>query len=675
MERDRTMKSNRNRKRSDIRVDAVFDIETHRWDQFVAGGILRAEGDTFSYDSFDWEHEGHLVDAILEVRGDVWAHNGGKFDAKWFADHLIGRGIQFDIVPSGSRIAILKIPKQKKWTDELDEIGPLRILDSYALAKQTLRDFSQGLGVQKSELGLACLGPPACDIEECEGYCRISRDMSEPDRLQMMEYLHADCESLYLALQALREFAADNDLDLAPTIGSAAYKTVRRWTGLKDSDLSLGEAEYLRRAYFGGRVQVIRPHAEMCWEYDVNSMYPAMLCKPVPVGDRHSLYGGDAESAFMDKRRPGIYSCRVRVAKTHLPPLPYRTPDRVSYPTGDFEGTWTLPELLRAQVCGASILSISRCMVWDDEAPIFKPWAERLFAIRDAAPGGKSGPLGSFVKFDLNSVTGKLGARPDNERIEIDPSPMKDCPCDCGVLGDPEIDGPVCDHSCTAGGTSICDRTCGHHYPLFPGGPIYGAMSVRVGASGHTHIAAYLTSMARVEWHEQAISLDGQGWDIVYGDTDSIFAVAKHKHRVTEGNALGMWKFKGPATAFNALAPKVYTFRRDGEWEVRSKGLRLPRDTEKAHAMLDIGVPLPAIDGIWGLKRGAREGKFFRTNKGSRVIGGGFGDRIKDPDVPWTRAPTIEEVLDPVNWKACKKCLCDDERGSFERCQCSCHRR
>ena len=324
--------------RADIQVDAVFDIETAHWDEFVVGAIRRADG---SLDVFDWKHEEKLVNAIL-TSGNIWAHNGGRFDTKWLADWMKRLGPAFELIPSGGSIAILKAPAQ-------DFMPKLRVFDSYALSKQPLAKLTAGLGVSKAGFPLPCLRLGDCAVEPCEGYCAISRKLYPQDLRRVVEYLRADVESLWQALEALRTFAGKNDLDLGPTIGSAAYKTVRRWTGLPNSDLSEGDARYIRKAYFGGRVQRFRCDiVPVVYEYDVNSMYPAMLCQPVPVGERAYWWGRDAMARY-GENAPGIYTALVEVPPMHIPPLPVRNKNRVGYPD---RSVYRGVDLARARLCG-----------------------------------------------------------------------------------------------------------------------------------------------------------------------------------------------------------------------------------------------------------------------------------------------------------------------------------
>lgn len=599
-------------KRKRISVDAVFDIETEDWTTFVVGGLYYKDG---AYSDFDWNREDDYVDALFAIEGNVWAHNGGRFDAKWFLDHAIKRDKRINVVAAGSRIVSIRI-------------GDLRIYDSKALTMLSLEDFTEGQGVEKEELGLPC----NCSEREtvwkdkrgrtrhgCGGYCSIKRTMPKPLFKRLREYLEADCRSLYNGLAKLQEFADETDLDLGITVGSSAWANAKRWLELPSADLEAPEHNFARDGYYGGRVQLFRPRANKGFECDVNSMYPSRLAGfALPWGDWWRPFGGDARREY-DGSRPGIYRATVNVPEMHIPPLPYRVKGkgRISYPTGRFQGTWALPELQYAETQGVKV-EITEALVFETEQVVFKAWVDKLFALRYGAPGGKKGPVGTFLKFYLNSLTGKLGARPDVEEVEINPEEVRGCNCK----------------------TDECDGFCGRHIHINEEDDIYVVKRWRIHACAHVEWASYLTAQSRIEWHRQATSKK-DGWDMIYGDTDSVFSVQQRTRNM--GKELGQWDDAGPFADFRGWAPKLYTYRREGKRTVKGKGLRLPRDADKALALLTSGqkVGAEAVIGFW---RGVREGEFFKKAPLFRLPRQGFGDRILEAGEQVTRAPTVDEV-------------------------------
>jgi hypothetical protein len=604
------------RKRRDIRVDAVFDLETQDWDTFVVGGILDRDG------GFTWysrPRERDMFQALLGINGHAWAHNAGGYDAKWFLDWLVKEERPGAVTASGSRIVAVRT-------------GQLHVYDSAALTKVSLRDFTAGLGVEKQRLDLPC----RCERKDCEGYCAIHVDMPLPHFRRVLEYLRADCESLMLGLERLREFAEENDIDLGATVGGAAWRNAQRLMDLPDADMTESDQKFARRGYFGGRTQLFRPESRSGWETDVNSMYPSRLATcALPCGSYIRSFGSDARRSY-ESAEPGIYRAKVIIPESHLPPLPVRTGERNAYPWGEAEGTWALPELAYAEsVCGVEV-EVYEAMTWERSEVVFKDWVDHLFRLRAAAPGGKKSPMGTFLKFYLNSLTGKLGSRPEQERWDL--LHEGECPsCRCDEYAD--------------------ECECGAHveHPDVPG--LCSRSTYRLDACAHVEWAAYLTAEARVEWHRQATS-EGDGLDLVYGDTDGMFVEKRRTRNL--GNALGQWEDTGPYRDFRGVAPKVYTFVRDQTRKLRAKGCRLPKDPTSAESDARRVVLLEAqedatrkliagagrfdAEGLIGFRAGVQSGRFFKKNQSHRTISVGFGDRILTP-AGYTRAPRVSEIF------------------------------
>ena len=625
--------------RADIQVDAVFDIETHEWDQFVVGGLLHRTGE---YQEFGWRRETALAEAILQIepapgqkKAYVWAHNGGKFDALWLGDQFSELGVKFDMVNSGSGIAALRV-------------GKLIVADSFMLTKQRLKDLTSSFGISKGKLGFPCIGKWDC-APDCEGYCRIARNMPRAWYKRLTEYLELDCRSLMNALQAVREFAAERDIDLGITVGSSAWKTAARWLELPKNDLldRPREFRFARSGYFGGRVYKGKdfspgvPFYPRAAVYDVNSMYPAALLNcAVPAGPcRGTVYGRTARAAYT-ARRPGVYAATVRVPEMLIPPLPVRDrKKRTCYPWGEFQGVWPLPELEYAETRGC-VVEPFRAVTWSAAEKTFAPWARRLFDIRSAAPGGKKSPLGNFTKFLLNALTGKLGARATLERNfhdrDIDRTRLV-CRCDgiCRAVSDPREKWHC---GCRGRCEKWCEGECGRVLPVDvrEDHRYWRSTHWRIQECGRPQIAAYLTGYSRSwVWHAQAIDgPGGDGSDVCYGDTDSLFTEFSRAKNL--GKDLGQWDLEGYFRDATFIAPKTYTLtmlKPDGKTVQKqgAKGVRKPKpgelvpDWNARTAKLDTGQRMK------GIRSAMKDGKLFQRipkDRAQRSLSWQWGDRL-----------------------------------------------
>lgn len=588
------------RKRLD--VAAVYDIESERdWGGFLVGGIRHADGD---YIEKDWREEKDFAAEIVQTEGNVWAHAGGSYDHKWLLQSVRDDGVSWDIQVAGSRIVSARR-------------GSLRLLDSNALVKISLRDFTKGLGVQKSNHGLVCLTPEVCG-NECGGFCRFHRKMPRPEFERVREYLRADCESLHGALQRLSGYGEEHDIDLGITVGSSSYACASRWLGIPDSELSLDDHLFARKGYYGGRVQIFRPEAESGNRYDINSSYPyALSMLELPWG-RSYRRAGEYASAEFNAGREGFVAARVHVPEMWIPPLPVRLRDRIAYPTGEIEGVWPCSELRNAILLGVTVQSLTEGLFWPETRRVFKPWIDKLWQLRKMDRHGKSGPLGTFLKFYMNSLSGKLGTKPTSKRFILNPKTpqMNWEDVGCGIWS---FDGPmVRRHRDT--GAWVAGEPC-----------------------SHVEWASYITAFGRIRWLNQA--MDGHN-DMVMGDTDSVFCTGTRSKEL--GEELGQWQSEGRFRDFKAIAPKFYRFLPDEEtgnleFTVKSKGVGR-QEAGSLDELFSMGAQTIRTRGMAGFRWGSRHGNLFQRNNGSKKISVGYGDRVFDAREGVTNPPRMRDL-------------------------------
>lgn len=698
--------------RRGILIDYILDLETEGWDTFVLGGLFDVFHDRMEF--YDHTQEQSLVDRLLALADEVifdpetkkrreitiWAHNGGRYDALWLCDWLVKLGVPAKVFASSARITLLRIGTS------------LAIRDSAGLVPMSLEMGAKIGRVPKSKTGLPCrcckiCCAPESEIEipvytpegmricrrelapggkckgDCGGYCSIARDMT-PEYWQLVKtYLEQDCRATASMLEGLESYAKEKDLDLCGTVGASSWTTARRRYNLPRAKWNPKHYRFAREGYYGGRTQVFRPRSRRGHRYDINAAYPAALATiRLPVGKPRLINGDKARASFYAGVE-GIYRCTVVVSpETHIPPLPWRAKDgRLHYPVGRFSGTWTRTELAHALSLGTQqggiagsceALSWGEALVWDQSEEVLAPYAKLVWALRDSArsweeierwwqtpigcPAGKSSPMGKWLKWDANSVTGKLAQRPDTEECVMAPENPKPCPggawcelglapgasrlCGAGVVGRvptmqdtkgakpcglDENGMPVAGDSCC---NHRCTRSCGRYDALDKLGTVWTRPVWRIPDNGHVHWAAYLTAHARIQLHTQLIS-DGQGGrTCVYCDTDSCYAETERDWNI--GKQLGQWDSEGTYTDFEALAPKTYSFiDGKGERQVRAKGMFDPDWT-----MLRRKEKIPVDRGVNQFKSAVRagDGLFKRRDftRSSQHDGIHFGDRMFD---------------------------------------------
>lgn len=611
-----------------LEIDGVFDIETAHWDQFVVGGVLLdgPKGGDVIID--DWRTEDDLVDEILAVEGTIWGHNAGCYDSLWLLEHVRRRGKRAGIICAGSRIVAL-------------EIGDLTVRDSYALIPFSL-DEASGIGkIRKEKTGLAC----RCG-RDCGGYCAISRDMRRDEMGRLKHYLEHDLRALRSTLESLFDYADNNNIILAGTVGASAYKTAAAELGLPPADWHIPRARmapsrayaFARSGYGGGRTQSFRPDSPAGERWDLVSAYPAALATiDLPCGE--PTFWARAGKPYREGL-DGIFQATVDVPRdTFIPPLPYRLKDRIAYPTGSFAGAWAGNELRYAESVGVRVLNIASAIVWDDSRPLLRDFCRRIWGLRDAA--GPKTALGKWLKWLANSLTGKCAQRPTRQAIELNPSKLRACPASAacyGVLCSPQLG--CCHHRCYG--------TCGRHEYLDREGHIAAREVYHLAKCAHVHWAAYLTAHTRLTLHAQLIDDGLGGISAVYCDTDSCFAEAPRTKNI--GHQLGQWKPEGPYRNMVTIAPKTYRFEAvtpAGERALVARSKGIP-DAERHFDALLAGEAIVNDRGVSTFRTAvARGGSLFsRKNIARHALRRDyFGDRLLIPEGITVPLP-VERLLE-----------------------------
>lgn len=176
----------------------------------------------------------------------ILAHNGGKFDFLFIIEHLSG----------AIRIVNGRILEASMFGHKLR--------DSYGILPIPLK-----LSGGKKEID----------------YRLMERDVRENHKDEILEYLEADCNSLFDMVVAFYDMFGD-----ALTIGGAAMREFKKFHKFDQGGESFDA--HFRKFYYGGRCQCFETgiiDANIKW-FDLNSAYPkAMRDEKHPVSIGHSV--------------------------------------------------------------------------------------------------------------------------------------------------------------------------------------------------------------------------------------------------------------------------------------------------------------------------------------------------------------------------------------------------
>lgn len=578
-----------------MKISGTLDIEAGDWDRFaVAATYQPTQGGAGSGDRRIHRSVADLVDFLLSKPGSTWwAHCGGNYDFLCIAEEMRARQIPCSVDLAGSKVSRLIG-------------GGIVLRDSWPLVPLKLEVAAALAGEVCDELGLPC----RCG-HGCGGYCSIleASKLTGSTLDRVAQHCAEDARILYRVLLAIDEQGQSLGLVMRGTLGGTAWATAKRDLDLPDADLAPGQWRRIRESYFGGRVTIIRPLADgPGTHWDISSAYPAALAKtPVPLGECAGYADKDARACLRNER-PGVYACDVTVPDCLLPPLPVRRGHRTAYPTGALRGTWTLPELQEAMIRGCTVTDVRWCMVWEGAAVLFDDLIRSWFSARSKA--GKASPLGQWLRLLGNTLTGKFAEGPNKKAAKLFPAKIRYCegkrPCS----------------------KLRCIGACGAMEQLDMWGQIWGVPFFRPATSGHVQWASYLTAATRAQW---LLGAESQGWDLVYGHTDSIWTTSRSGPR-PQGKILGGWELKNTWEEFECAAPGAYRYRDGEDRKVVTCGMSITDgEWDSGGATDDRGV-LSFTDAA-KLSKGLFHRKHKRwTLPNSGKLTGVYGDRILDPE-------------------------------------------
>jgi hypothetical protein len=542
----------------------------------------------------------------------IYAHNGGNFDHLHVLPWLRARTAEFavKVIPVQSSIQVLSVTSRK-------DKHTWKFLDSFRLLPMSLDQASKTFGFA---------GKLVHDL-------RLDED--DP---KWEVYLRRDCEALYEALQQFQSLLTDElGGEMGITAPSSAMKLYRRrYMGHGQTPAIIpqhrhfkecakrGEAcdgclhQWIRRGYYGGRVEVFRPKGEGVSYYDINSSYPRAMLEDMPGGEvRHfgPTTGIDAFYKFQQSAI-GFVECEVEIPDScYLPPLPYRCPDtgKLLFPVGRFTGVWSWSELqlLSDALVVGTICNVKRS-VWYEKKNLFFDFVKELYAYRDKTGPAYDEGLGLVSKLMMNSLYGKFGMCEDRREIVVlGPGELPPEGATFPRLEDGEdnLSSKVC---------YVEKRVCPPY--IIP------------------QISAQITSLARVRlWHFMANVLRSGG-KLYYCDTDSLITDLSD---LTCSSDLGELKNEYPGETLNVelVGPKMYLLEKSSPFE---KDQAPAGGAYQKLAMKGVPKDMRTVDTLRKFQRG-EEVSYPRLEK----IGAMAGRQFVEPP----RMRTVKKSLKSQNDK------------------------
>lgn len=457
-----------------------------------------------------------------------YAHFGGKFDFLFLIDTALQeRGYGFSCFLQGSRILKLSLRRDNQTWD---------FLDSYSILPKSLKALTTDFDVEHKKL-------------EFNPYSS--------------EYLENDCKGLYEVLEKFMSYLEEKSLRY--TIAGQALRDFRRTFNLLGCQLEPEQETFVRKCYYGGRVEIFQTQANKGNYYDIVSLYPyVMLNQFFPIGKPFN-------SSVYVPHLLGCYEVEVEIKDCDIPPVPFRWNQKLFFPIGKFTTWLCSPEVEIALENGT--VKVLKGLVFPSKVRMFEDFVSHWFKKKQEA---ESESQRLISKLMLNSLSGKFGQHRERKTITTD----------CGIGTEPYSD-------------------------------VLG-LSLKTEVSKATFIcpqlSAFITSYARVDlWNRLKKTTD-----LFYCDTDSIFC----SDTLKTGSELGQLKKELSFESATFKLPKLYSLRLSNGTEHNvAKGFVEKKSWKE---LCEKGT---SDHFLLGLKSAIRHGKVLERKRISKTIKSSYDKR------------------------------------------------
>jgi hypothetical protein len=373
------------------------------------------------------------------------------------------------------------------------------------------------------------------------------------------EYVFRDVEIVGEAMARAESIASEYGADMKSTLGSLS---VAIWNGpvLAGGNWQCS-APVVREAYYGGRVELFRTHAEGDDLYytDINSLYPAMMLERFPDAadawfDEKSLPDAERLLLDLDTELFGVAKVALDIPETLLiGPLPVRREGsgEVCFPVGPVAGWWTVHEIRHALRRGAKLVRMEDAYGSRTGTACYADFVRTFYRLRKEELDKPQPDEGRtlFYKLLMNNLYGQLGMRGSVTRsIQLNESMVE--------IGD---DGEM--------------------YLTRPGVPFGSKLLTEVEIPLPEHVnylhASYVTSYGRL-CLMRFMELVGAE-NLIYCDTDSLFFRWPKENGPLPfplSTELGQMKLEDRPKWVETRAPKMYRYETPKKGRVtKAKGV------------------------------------------------------------------------------------------------------
>lgn len=332
-----------------------------------------------------------------------YAHAGGLADVQFVLEEILQinrehRGRVFEVKASFSGSSAIIVHVKFKGAK-----NAYHFIDSFWLMRTSLENIGKWVGEEKGAK------------EERKTKAEAKAYYANASFENLREYNEKDCRILYNAIVNFQDVLLDMGSQLQMTQASSAMQLFRRSYLSKDIITNDRSNHIGRKSYFASRVEVHATHCERAHYFDINSSFPYAMTFPCPGGLSH--VDRNIPSSFGEDSTIFIADCDIEVKDCYLPSMPYRSNNRVFFPTGRWRAWITsvdLDLLLKNDGVLHKVYEVHHFEPFYD----LSQYAKDIYAKRGQADGFEK----QVYKILANSLYGKFAESPDKVQMIIDPS-------------------------------------------------------------------------------------------------------------------------------------------------------------------------------------------------------------------------------------------------------------
>ena len=460
-----------------------------------------------------------FIFAKIKSSSYIYIHNMDRFDSIFLIKYVNSLLYKTDIFAHNNHIYKIKITNGHK---------VIHFTDSYKIIQMKLSDAGEAFNVAHKKK----------EIDFTNFVLEKIFNINIKDEIVL--YLKYDCMCLYeiLILFFIEIYYTYNiKFYKFLTISSLAlqiwefYNNKNKKYIIENNSINTNwKDDFIRKAYFGGRCEIFKPHIKNGYYYDINSFYPfIMLNNEFPINDGKFIVW-DNEKFILEEFFGFLYCEIISPLNIYYPVLPYKSYNKlIYYPKGIWKGTYFIAELLLAKKYGYIINPIHGIQ-YLSKAKIFEQCIEDLYKKRVES----SLNISPIYKLIMNSLSGRFGMHSYNIKQEI----LNENELDLLLETRPKK---------VINATYIDDNK--YYVEL--------KKSLKYQKQSSVQISAAITSYARVHLYELFIYLKELNINIYYTDTDSIVTDYKIPNKLC-GKELGKFKLVNLIEEGFFLNQKIY---------------------------------------------------------------------------------------------------------------------